>query len=175
MDDEYVRNVIAMTKGNNDVGANHFKNKGLRSLQRSVGLSNITFRNPKQLNFIKDDDKSKTMAVEVDRNRFDKVMRKIAYGLFYFKFNQTWSYKIGIATHNLVTDSLITDPIAERIQYYNKLGVDFPYEGSNQEVFKYSFLHFTFSNHKWLVMKFYDWFEVWAIPKDSSIEPSLET
>ena len=110
MDDEYVRNVIAMTKGNNDVGANHFKNKGLRSLQRSVGLSNITFRNPKQLNFIKDDDKSKTMAVEVDRNRFDKVMRKIAYGIFYFKFNHTWSYKLGIATHNLVTDSLDNRP-----------------------------------------------------------------
>jgi hypothetical protein len=173
-DDEYVRNIIAMTKGNNSVGANHFKNKGLRSLQRSIALSNITFKNPKQLNFIKDDDNSKTLAFVVDRNRFDKAMRKISYGLFYFKFHQTWNHKLAIAAHNLVTENLETDSIAEWIRANNKLGTDFPYEGSNPDVFRYSFLHFTFSHHKFLVMKFYNWFEVWAIPREDSVAPSLD-
>jgi hypothetical protein len=173
LDDEYVRNAIAMTYGNNDVGSQHFRNKGMRSLQKSIGLFKQTVKEPKKLNFRKGDDNSKVLAFQVDRDRFDRVMRKTAYGLYFHKFNETWSYELAIAAHNLVTDNSDTDPIAERIRFHKQLRDSVKYEGSNPDVFKYSFLHFSKSHHKFLAMKFYDWFEVWAIPRENSTAPSL--
>lgn len=173
-DDEYVRNLILITKGNNEIANRHFRDKGFRSFQRSPKLLSLMTKNPKQLNFIKDDESSKNLVFEIERDRFDRVLRKIGYGIYYYTFKQTWNHKLDVATHHLITDNLKTDLIAELIQHYNsKSEFKITYEGSNPDVFKYSFLNHS-SGNKILVMKFYEWFEVWIVPKKSSFEASLD-
>ncbi len=176
LDDEYVRNLILMTKGNNEIAEMHLRNKGLKSLLRKAGLFNLMTKNPQRLNFIKDDEDSKNLAFEIDRDRFDKGLRKIAYGIYYFAFSQIWYRNLVVSTHNLVTEKLKVDSTAELIQYLKKES-DFEiiYEGANPEVFKYSFLHQSSTNNKILVMQFYEWFEVWIIPKQNSFQPSLDS
>ncbi len=174
LDDEYVRNLILITKGNNKTAAQHFKDKGARSLQRSLGLFHLQTKNPKWLNFIKNDENSKNLAFEIDRNRFDKVMRKIAYGVYYYIFKTTWNRNLEVATNHLVTYDIQVDPISEEIQRYkNEYVSKIVYEGSNPSVFQYSYLIEKENKNIILIMKFYESFEIWIVPEKNSEEPCL--
>ncbi|MFZ1799341.1 MAG: hypothetical protein WAU24_05705 [Chitinophagaceae bacterium] len=175
LDDEYVRNLIVLTKGNNKIAQKHFNDKVLPSIKRRNSMMKLMTKNSISMNYIKGDENSKSLAHEIDRNRFDKVMRKIAYGVYYFSFGETWYRKLNVSTNMLYTDSMRNDPIAEEIQNQkNKKKIEISYKGSNPEVFKYSFLNLKTNSNKILVLMFYDWFEVWIIPQIDSFESSLE-
>ena len=173
LDDEYVKTVISMAKGTNDIALRHFKDKGLRAFRKNPKFASLVSKNPKQLNFIKGNEETKAHTYEVDRIRFDRTLRKIAYGLYYYKYKQTWNNELEIATENLITANHETDVIAERLKY-SSLKESIEFEGCNPDVFKFSFLDFKVSHHKFLVMKFYEWFEIWAIPNDKTTLPSLD-
>jgi len=69
-----------------------------------------------------------------------------------------------IATEHLITIEYNTDPIAAEIKRYPDLKASAKYEGVNQDVFKFAFLESTNHPQKFLLMKFYEFFEVWAFP-----------
>lgn len=174
LDDEYVRNFIALTKGNNEIGVKHFRDKGVKSLQKSPKLFNATAKTPKLINLIKGNDESKSLTFEVDMSRFDRVLKKIAYGLYYYVFKETWNRELVIAKMNLVTEASEIDPISERINYYPDLKASANYQGNNPEIFQFAFLSSRSHPDKLLAMKFYEFFEVWAGPRESSNAPSIE-
>ncbi len=97
LDDEYVRDLILISKDNNIVAEEHFKDKGIQSLQRSAGLFNELTKNPKRLNFIEGDDNSQNLAFQVDKNRFDKVIEKLLMAYFILP-----SIKLGILSLQLL-------------------------------------------------------------------------
>lgn len=176
LDDEYVRNLVGMTKDNNQIGQNHYKDKGNRALKNSAKKLNEFTVNLNYLNFIKGDDKTKNLTFQVDMERFDRVIKKIAYGLYYYKFFKTWYHKLVIVTKNFITVNHDTHPLAEIITSQIKLKKPIMYEGSNPDVFKFYFFSYKFKNihHKILIMQFYECFEVWAIPRYNSNSPSIE-
>ena len=167
-DDEYIRNIIAMTKGANNIAVEHFRNKGIRSFQRSPALANRIIKNPKYLNLIKDDESTKNLTYEIERDRFDNVMKKIAYGLHFHKYNKTWQKELVISTDQLITLSYEPDMIAPELKKHSFLNDVVSMDGDNPEIFKFTFIDFPTHKEKFVFMKFYEVFEVWALPVKNS-------
>ena len=174
LDDEYIRDVIAMTKGTNSIAVNHFRDKGFKSLQKSSALANLIGKNPKYLNFIKGNQKTKNLTYQVERVRFDRALKKIAYGLFFHKYKSTWNKELAISTDRLITENYKPDTIAEELKRHPELRESANYEGNNPDVFKFSFLDFPNRPDKFLLMNFYEYFEIWALPIDSSNSSALD-
>jgi|WetSurMetagenome_2_1015567.scaffolds.fasta_scaffold132912_2 hypothetical protein len=177
-DDEYVRNIIAMSLGNNGIALSHFLSECLKSFQRSPKLLSATTKIKKTV-FVREFGKpniGQAAAFKIDRERFDLVLKKIAYALFYKNYNQTWERELLVGTEFLRTQNMQTDDIGALIQTAKQLAIPIVYKGVNQDVFKYSFQRSTSrdENDQMLFMTFYGGFEVWIFPKMDSAGPKLK-
>lgn len=173
LDDEYVRNVITMMIQCNPIAYQHFKAKSIKSLSRSPALlSSLTeAHQPITVNGIQ------TIAIGIDRDRVDKVMRKIAYALFYHKFGQRWLRKLITATTHLKTPNFENDDFGELIEEIQRQHTP-TYEGNNPTIFQFAFISTDGEiNNQFLRMKFYGGFEIWIIPDENvgACEPELNT
>jgi hypothetical protein len=170
LDDEYVRNLISMLIDGNDTAYEQFSKKTIRSFERSPALLQSTTEKQHPVNF----NGTPTLALEVNRDRLDLVMRKIAYALFYHKYNKRWLRKLITATTHLKTPEFENDEFGQLIEQAHTP----MYEGNNPDVFKFSFIELDENIYnKFLRMKFYDGFEIWMIPDEAAgkSEPELNT
>lgn len=177
-DDEYVRNIIAMSLGNNGVALEHFLEKCIASFKKSPGLLITTTKNRKRVHYQEPDQKSlqPTYAFEIDRTRINFVLRKIAYALFFKKFRTPWNRELIVGTEFLRTEGMETDEIGNLIQSFKPILGSLTFEGENPDVFRYYFgeTNNLDINDQILIMVFYEGFEVWVIPKIGSVGPRLE-
>ena len=172
-DDEYVRNIISMALGNNNVAVDHFMNKCKRSFEKSQKLLQATISGNSIVYYKeKENDEIKsTYALMSDRQRIELVMRKIAYATHFKKYGTTWNRELIIGSEFLRETGMGTDDLGTVIQEaknsLNVLGAKIIYEGNNQDVFKFSFRETgsNDSNDKILIMVFYEGFEVWVFTK----------
>lgn len=170
-DDEYIRNVICMSIGTNAIAFKQFIDKVQESFRNSSALAEMTFNNTKQV-YIKNekDDFQQTFAFEIDRERFDKVMKKIGYALFYNQFKKIWQRGLFVATDCLLMNGAQQDDFGEIVQYAKKY-IDVPsYDGQNPKVFQYKFLE-TEGEDVILWMRFYEGFDVFIIPNTTTAKP----
>ena len=177
-DDEYVRNIIAMSIGNNQVAFNHFLKKCIKSFIRSPKLLQTTTKTNRKVYYEEDTQpqqgRKSTYAFEIDRERINLVMRKIAYATYFKKYGTTWNRELAIGTEFLLTTDLQNDDLGLLIQAAKKLlGTQQTYEGNNQEVFKFAFLETEDTNEQPLIMMFYEGFEVWAFPQPNTNNPKI--
>lgn len=173
LDDEYVKNIITMIFDGNDTAYKQFSEKTIKSFQRSSALLQRTTQKKHSINFNGID----TLAFEIDRDRIDFVMRKIGYALFYHKYNQRWLRKLITATTHLKTPEFQNDEFGKLIEDAQNQHKPI-YEGSNTDVFKFCFISLDDDIYnKFLIIKFYDGFEMWLIPDEESgeSEPELKT
>ncbi|MDM5264579.1 hypothetical protein PF327_10275 [Sulfurovum sp. XTW-4] len=171
-DDEYVRNIITMYIDNNNTSFEHFENKTLKSLSNSHALHKKTIKNKQTVTL----NGVETAALDIDRERFDTVMRKIAYAIFHHEYNKRWCRKLLVATDHLKTDDMKNDKIGSLVEEMKRIPVSF-YKGQNPKVFQYAFLQGAkddFEEHC-LKMKFYQGFEVIIFPHHEHTEPQLNT
>jgi len=172
-EDEYVKNLITMIIGGNDIAYKQFSEKTIKSFQRSPALLNSTTekKHPVVVNCVK------TLAFEIDRDRIDLVMRKIGYALFYHKHNKRWLRKLITATTHLKTPEFVNDDFGKLIADAQREHSPI-FEGSNTDVFRFCFIPLDNDIYnQFLIMKFYDGFEMWLIPDDNTgiSEPELDT
>lgn len=176
-DDEYVRNIIAMTIGNNEVALSHFLKSCVKSFIRSPKLLSATTKVRKQVYYQEDGQKEikPTYAFQIDRNRIDLVMRKIAYATYFKKYGTTWNRELMIGTEYLRDNGMGADDFGLLIQSAKSVLEPPTFEGTNQEVFKYSFQQTESedTNDQILIMKFYEGFEVWVFTRADTTEPKL--
>ncbi|HEY8659267.1 MAG TPA: hypothetical protein VIL78_09525 [Hanamia sp.] len=173
LDDQYIQTIIAMTKGGNTTAVSHFLHKGVAAFRKTPGLEKLITRNPKFFNFIKDDESTKNLTYEVDRIRFDRVVRKIAYGLHFHKFKIVWNKELAISTGRLVGPNNEPDPVFEGLKKHVFLSANAVFEGNNPDVFKYTFISFPSRKENFILMNFYEAFDVWAIPVEGTSVPNL--
>jgi len=169
-DDEYVRNIIAMSVGNNAVAFNQFIDRVVQSFRNSPALLTTLTKNSQKVYIREGNNTAETTAFQIDRDRIDKVLKKIAYAIFHHKCGEIWKRELIIQTEYLRTESMEADEFGKLIQAARPLLGNFDLVGDNPQVFKYQFL-ITESddiNDQLLVMKFYEGFEVWAAPKFGS-------
>jgi len=176
-DDEYVRNIIAMTIGNNEVALSHFLNSCVKSFKRSPKLLSATTKVRKRVYYKEkgQEEIKPTYAFQIDRNRIDFVMRKISYATYFKKYGIQWNRELIIGTEFLRQEGMDTDDFGLLIQSAKNV-LDTPiFEGTNPEVFKFSFLQTNSddTNDQILVMTFYEGFEVWVFSQTGTIGPKL--
>ena len=133
-DDEYVRNVISMCIGNNAVGFNQFKDKTVESFTDSIGLLKRTVGNSQRVLT----SEGLTRAFEIDRNRFDRVMKKVGYGLFSNEFGVPWNRGLIVATRNIRTQNMSEDDFGPLIEWAEENCPPLPEQGRNPKVFQYT-------------------------------------
>ena len=169
-DDEYVRNIITMSLGNNNIAYNKFIRKTIKSFAKSERLFESTTRNAIPLEIHNGDVNERTIAIEIDRERFDKIMKKIAYGLFYYDNNCVWDRELIVTTEFLRYEDLSPDDLGKMIQRFRSYLIEPEFDGKNPMVFKYKFIIPAPSDEfdQVLWMKFYESFEVFI----TSIEGS---
>ncbi len=146
LDDEYIRNIISMAKGNNQVAFNHFIEKGVRSLQKSPKLSKLIAKNPRKMNWVKYNDSTQTNTYAIDRSRFDRTMQKIAFGLYFHTFKRRWNCILQVSTRHFVKENYEPDTLASIISEHELLQKTIKTNGQNPDVFQYGFMNFEPSN-----------------------------
>lgn len=171
-DDEYVRNVICMSIGTNAVAFKQFIDKVHKSLIHSPALANITFHNTKQV-YLKEEENNdfqRTFAFKIDRDRFNRVMKKMGYALYYHKFKKIWQRGLIIATDCLLNSGMQQDELGQLIQYA-KEQLEIPtFDGQNPQVFQYKFIEIE-GDDIILWMRFYEGFDVFVFPNTSTSQP----
>lgn len=164
-DDEYVRNIITMSIENNETSINHFFDKSLRSFQRSPGLAANVRNSLKEVSYYKLD----AHAFQIDRPRFDRIIRKISYALFYHEYGYTWERLLAATTNQLKMPDMTVDHLGEMFKGLLEDLDTLDFKGENSQVFKYAFLDFGDAPHdKALFMLFYEGFPFWIIPDRTS-------
>lgn len=165
-DDEYVRNIITMHYSNNAVAFKHFLDKTYRSLLHSPAMASALFRRTKPVTRIP----GGAFAFQIDRNRFDDVLRKIAYAIYFHEKRVPWNVPLNIITDCILTDSLSTDSYGKLIEWADASFPIIPYAGSNPKVFKYQILSSEPDSLKTVIrIIFYEGFKVYAVPLDEGI------
>lgn len=174
-DDEYVRNLIAMSIGNNAVAFKQFFEKTKKSFMLSPGLLKTTTKNSQHVYADEGQGIKQTLAFEIDRNRVDKVLKKIAYALFYHNHDQIWRRGLIVQSEFFRTHTMEADAFGQLIQKVRQMLGDIELTGDNPQVFKYKFLPTESDdiNNQLLVMKFYEGFEVWIAPITGSTSPAI--
>jgi hypothetical protein len=164
-DDEYVRNIITTSIENNQTSMDHFLDKSLRSYQRSPGLTSEVIKSLKDVSFHKENAK----AFQFDRERFDKIIRKIAYALFYKEFEFTWERLLAVTTNQIKMTDMTNDHLGELFETLSDDLNELVLKGENPLVFQYSFIEFGTDPHdKAIFMLFYEGFPFWIIPDKTS-------
>lgn len=170
-DDSYVLFIIASHVGNNEVGKKHSVEKGMKPLERSEALMSVIKENSVDV-YVGDGCKlERSKMIQVDRERFDKEITKMAYALYYKTYNKQWNKELIIGTNSMLCgDGKIEDlgqliNCAKECMKANHIDEGSPFQGDNQEVFKYRFFETEKQDGPILQMIFYEGFEVWAFVK----------
>lgn len=167
-DDEYVRNIICMSIGNNSIAFKQFIDKVLKSFQRSPALKNQTLQKVQGI-YVKEEDQNiePSLAFQIDRERFDKVMKKIGYALYYYEYGEVWQRGLFVATEFLLDTNMQQDDFGKMIQEIKPQLIIPKFDGENPKVFQYKFGE-TNTEDVILWMKFYEGFEVFIIPNTNT-------
>jgi hypothetical protein len=167
-DDEYVRNVIAMALGNNKVGSDHALAKVIRSLQRSVPLQKTTFKDPEPL----EAEHGTTYRFRIDRDRIERVMKKIGYGLYFHATKQPWARELIVSMPALQEDDGGLSPQDALARFAEFARAAERHDGENPDVFRY-FLRWGSQDKTVIVAEFYENFPVWIMPLVGSTKSAL--
>lgn len=174
-DDEYVRNIISMSIGNNTVAFKQFIDKTVESFKKSEALFKTTTQNSIRVYTTKNGKTEPSLAFKIDRSRFDNVIKKIAYALFFNEFNHIWIRGLIVMTEYLRNSDMSPDKFGFLIQQAKQELNEPNFNGNNPKVFKYKFFKNKPEdiNDQLLWMKFYEGFEIFITPKEGSSEPEL--
>lgn len=166
-DDEYVRNIICMSIGNNPIAFKQFINKVIKSFENSPALTSTTFNNPQQVYVKEHECMRPSFAFQIDIERFNKVMKKIGYALYYNEYGKIWQRGLIIGT-----DCLLGNEYGDLIRDYIKQIKVPVFKGDNPKVFQYKFEE-TNTTDVILWMKFYEGFQVFVIPNLETNHPDI--
>ena len=164
-DDEYVRNVIAMSIGNNAIGFKQFFEKVVKSYIQSPRLMNRTLARSQRVITAQ----GSTTAFEIERDRFDSVIKKIAYGLYYDKFRKPWNRKLIVMSRHLRCGDMSEDEFGELLRWAENNCPPLQFHGENSKVFQYIFdPDDQDPEYSFFWIRFYENFDAWIIAKQGS-------
>ncbi|GEM_PF-214884 len=163
-EDEYLRFILVHGYFNNKAGQDHFSSKIVRAVARRPAILVALYQTKKPLIV----DGNPTVAVEIDRIRFEKSLEKIVQGLVVKNYGIRWEKPIEIHTPHLIaiderdadkTNFLITKlsyTVIDRLKNIEKCG-------ANPEIFWYQLLAEREKECLLCRMMFYGGFDVFAV------------
>ena len=140
-DDEYLQLILVDSYFNNKTGRDHFNSKVVRALTRRPAILAALYANQEPVTV----DAEPTVAVDVDRGRFNTALERVCQGLCAYDIGSRWPKEIEIHTPVLLStghpdsdkvNTLVTNLSKAVIACLN--GV--PKRGDNPEIFWYQLL-----------------------------------
>ena len=161
-DDEVASYVILLPREANQLGILQFKSKALRAISRSKGLISALF---KDITVYRQPDGSELPTAQFDADRVDRVMEKIARGLFYHELGRPWDCALSLLSDGPVMPDLSPSPHRETIEDLSARFGEAKRKGSNPDVFWYELALGTDEDcSHCLRMCFYEGFQYYAVP-----------
>ena len=171
IDDSYVLFVISSFIGNNATGKSHSVDKGIKPVLRSDALQTVMRENSMNVYVDAGNGLEATKMINIDRDRFDEEIKKMAYALFFHTYEKRWEKELFVGTNSMIfADGQIEDVgmlIEGTKRLLKEIRIDevSPFQGENQDVFKYRFIESEKPDEPILQMIFYEGFEVWVFVK----------
>lgn len=163
-DDEYLQLILIHCYFRNEAGRQHFNSKIVRALTRRPAMLFALYDNKTPVVV----DGQPTIAVDIDRARFNKAIERVCHGLYVNETGDRWPAEIEIHSPLLLSmDDPGADKINELVTNLSKSIIerlkDLPKQGDNQEIFWYQLLADRDRDRLYCRMVFYGGFEVFAI------------
>jgi hypothetical protein len=153
-DDEYVRNIITVHHENNPIAFQQFKNKVVRSLKLDISK----FGKPHKIVT----PQGAVYAFEIDRARFERVIRKMGYAIFFHVHKYQWNRKLIVLSKHLLYRDLSYDDYGELLISVEANLPELPSNGQNPQVFHYAIVKSGLENEDSIIrLTFYEGFTVW--------------
>jgi len=145
-DDEYFLYVLSTSFQINEVGRNLYRTKVRRAIKRNASVlgeiastaTPVSFREPNT------EDTVNSVAHELDANRFNTIIDKLARAIYFYHFKEKWTYGIRYQAEFLFAALNQSDEANVRINEISRQAdewfSDVAYIGENPEVFKYQSL-----------------------------------
>lgn len=162
--DEYLLLILVHGYFNNKVGRKHFRSKLIRALTRRPAILAALYDNKKPVVI----DAEPTVAVDIDRERFNDALVHVCQGLCYVHTGRAWPKEIEIHTPMLlVTKGPDADRANELVTGLSKAVIRCLREtkryGENEDVFWYQILVDEAKDRLLARMVFYGGFEVFGV------------
>ncbi|HFK5543534.1 TPA: hypothetical protein ACG0AR_000376 [Elizabethkingia anophelis] len=170
-DDEYARNIITVSINNNQKSIDQFFSKSLKSFKRNKESTNKIVNS-----FINADEITVgAKAFRFDRARFDRVIRKIAYALYYSEYGKTWNRLLAVLSNQIKNADLTNDSFGDMFDEMSDDLNSLPLKGENPQIFQYSIIKFdSDENDIAIFMIFYEGFPMLVIPDRNSGNNSFD-
>lgn len=165
MDDEYLLAIIAFHWRNNEVAENQSSTKIARALRGSKHYYDLFFGpNRHQFLYWQGDI---LVTSDVDINRLNSELDKIARGIFYHHFRQKWTNAVSIRHFSLAAIYKQSHPVIDALNRISELMrqacILERKHGSNPAVFFYQIAGDTPPTSTFIRMVFYGGFEIVAV------------
>jgi len=159
-DDEYLACAIVCDLENNQVAQNHFSTKILRALKRKPYFSKTILSNQRPV-FVNGQE---SIAFEIDKNRLNSGMEKIARALYYHTYKEQWTKPIRVyclSLRRVNGTSFEKNPLAGQMAQASSVFFSGrPTCGENPDVFYYQIEHIPEKEYLLIKLVFYGGFEV---------------
>lgn len=143
-DDEYILYALVMNLPANEFGKNQFLKKLMRAIERNPKLINQFLKNHKRVTThdTKKDKWQKTIAVEMDIQRFKSAISMISRALYFHHYGEKWLGKVSVYAEFLISldpysaigTNATIENMAKAVDIFFK---DESYLGENPDIFKY--------------------------------------
>lgn len=161
-DDEVASYVTLLSQKTNLLGINHFLGRGLRGITGRKGLINAVF---KKIEVFQLPDGREIPTVEFDAERVNRVMERIARGLFFHEFWHSWKCSLQLFADGPLMQDLSPSPHRQVIRQLEPLFAHSPRRGSNPGIFWYDWVAGVSGDCSHLLrMCFYDGLRYYAVP-----------
>jgi len=133
-DDEYAMMFVVTHFETNPIARNQFASKCLRALSRSPAFTARVFHKQRSIRV----EGQPSVAVEVDRERFDRVIDATCRGLVYAHMHRKLLNEVTLTSPAFRFDNFGTDPAGAELGFaVRQVLKDSPRLGDNPEVFWY--------------------------------------
>jgi hypothetical protein len=136
-DDEVASYVILLSHQANQLGSEQFLRKGLRAITGRKGLIDSIF---KHIEVFQTPDGREVPTLQFDAERVNRVMDRVARGLFFHDFGRRWKCRLSILADGPLMEDLSPSPYRSVIRTLEPLFNHAPRKGSNPEVFWYDWI-----------------------------------
>jgi len=163
-DDEYLQLILIHGYFNSRAGREHFNKKIIRAITRRPAMLAALYNKQHPVTV----DAEPTVAVDIDRERFNRVLEQVCQGLYFYEFGDHWQDEIEIHTPLLLSmNAPDSDKVNELVTNLSKAIIrelnDCEKRGDNPEIFWYQMLVNREKKRLIIRMMFYEGFDVFAI------------
>jgi hypothetical protein len=163
-DDEIASLVVRLPGQANSLGQTDFIKKGIRTIEKSQGVVPSLF---KKIQVYRSPSGEEVPTMQYDAQRVNRVMDRIAKGLFFHDFGRRWECELVIVADEPLMPDLSPSPLQPAIRQLNEEFRNAEQRGDNPTVFRYEWAFGPKGDDSHMLrMCFFDGLRYLAVPKE---------